>query len=94
MIIKASSIISITFSNLEPGTTMIGTPIDKRAEILLDGFFFGDAFFFEGSLQSASYTIDELVNNHSIYSNADEFFKDHKGDFIGSINQLFPLGHE
>ena len=91
MIIKASSIISITFSNLEPGTTILSIPVDKKATILLDGFFFGDAYFFEGEMQSASYTIDELVSNHSIFSNTNNFFKAQKGDFIGSLSQLFPI---
>lgn len=64
--------------------TCLGTSFDKICTIMIDDRFYGDAYFFNGSVVSSSYTIPIFANNDG-FDTPQELFAYFNKNFKGKI---------
>jgi hypothetical protein len=64
--------------------TCLGTSFDKTCTIIIDERFYGDAYFFNGTVISSSYTIPIFANNDG-FDTSDELFAYFNKNFKGKI---------
>ncbi len=64
--------------------TCLGTSFDKTCTIMIDDRFYGDAYFFNGSVVSSSYTIPIFANNDG-FDTPEELFAYFNKNFKGKI---------
>ena len=64
--------------------TCLGTNFDKTCTIMIDDCFYGDAYFFNGSVISSSYTIPIFANNDG-FDTPEELFAYFNKNFKGKI---------
>ena len=62
----------------------LGTSFDKTCTIMIDNRFYGDAYFFNGSVISSSYTIPIFANNDG-FDTPEELFAYFNKNFKGKI---------
>ena len=64
--------------------TCLGTSFDKTCTIIIDDRFYGDAYFFNGSVVSSYYTIPIFANNDG-FDTPEELFAYFNKNFKGKI---------
>lgn len=64
--------------------TFLGTKFDRICTIKIDDRFYGDAYLFNGSVVSSSYTIPTFANNEG-FDTPDELFAYFNKNFKGKI---------
>ena len=62
----------------------LGTSFDKTCTIMIDNRFYGDAYYFNGSVISSSYTIPIFANNDG-FDTPEELFAYFNKNFKGKI---------